>query len=129
MPANPISFSALIFKSMDAAFIAAAAILAAAVLILVIDLDTKRRLLAEALTLKELINDGRIQVATGKRSHPDSGDDSNSPRHMVADGTAGMAEESASKESNGSNKTTPIRQRKTRANDSSIPGGTGGMGA
>lgn len=125
----PVNFSALIFKSMDAAFIFAGIILGAAVLILIIDLDTKKRLLEESLSLKELLNDGRIQAATSKGSHPNGSDNSNSPRNMVADGATGMAEESASKTSNRTSKTTSIRERKTRANDPSISDGTSGMGA
>ena len=125
----PVNFSALIFKSMDAAFIFAGIILVAAVLVLVIDLDTKRRLLEESLSLKELINDGRIQAATGKGSHSNGSDNSNSSRNMVADGTAGMAQESASNQGESTSKPAPIRQRKARTNNPSIQDGTSGMGA
>lgn len=61
------------------------------ILVLMIDLDTKRRLLAAAESLKETINDGRIQAANHKGSGPDVDYDGTISPDLVDNGNARVA--------------------------------------
>lgn len=61
------------------------------IIVMVIDLDTKNRLLKAADSLKETINDGRIQAANNQRNSPDTDHDGAISPDLVANGNAPVA--------------------------------------
>jgi hypothetical protein len=61
------------------------------ILVLIIDLDTKNRLLKAAESLKEAINDGRIPATNNQGSGPDPDNNGSIPPDLVDNGNAGMA--------------------------------------
>jgi hypothetical protein len=93
-----------------------------AIIVLIIDWDTKKRLLAAAEELKGLINDGRIQTASDKGNRPDPNHNGNLPSDLVADGIGAMEKEGNSS----SNGRTPRARKssgqpRTRNNSPEIP--------
>lgn len=88
------------------------------ILVLIIDLDTKNRLLHAAESLKEVINDGRIQAANnqGSRAHP--GNHEPIPPDLVDNGNAPVATPS----SNGHAKRTTNPRKSTARPDSGNSG-------
>src|SRR5208282_2451481 len=75
------------------------AVLLVQVLIMLIDFDTKQRIVRESVKLREAIKNGRIQASGNQGSHSNHAHNFSIPGDMVANGHAGMAEEGPSKES------------------------------
>lgn len=75
------------------------AVLLVQVLIMLIDFDTKQRIVRESVKLREAIKDGRIQAANHQGNHSDDAHNFRVPGDMVANGHAGLAEKSPSQES------------------------------
>jgi hypothetical protein len=91
------------------------AVLLVQILVMLIDLDTKNRLLKASLKLQEVLKDGkRVSTAGHERSHTNGSNHGRIPVDLVANGAAGMAEKSAVDETPGDDESfsTPIEERK-----------------
>lgn len=93
-----------------------AVILAIQILVMLIDLDTKNRIVHESIKLREAIENGKgIPRAANKRNRPNRSNHVSFPGSVVDNGAAGLAKESPSSEGPGDDEsfTTPIEERET----------------
>lgn len=101
-----------------------------AIVVLVIDYQTKNSLLAEAKKLKEVIENGRFAEETArKRAYSDSANNGRIPEPMVYNGNAGMEAHGIGEPSKASKPRPRRTNAGTKSDSTEIPPGNEPMGS